>query len=144
MWIAEISERAILTAMSELGVTFRASRVDDENMNPSEHKRYPTMIVIADGGTQEGNAGMFYQVPVTITLATLIVDDEKRTVLARLEDEMRKILDAGIKTEFDAVAVDAGETWYYKGLTEVTGGPVEITEKEQIITTTMTFRICGS
>jgi len=145
MWIAEIAERAILSATSGIDCTFRASRVDDEPTNPIEHKNYPSMIILADGGMQQGNINTHYDLPCSVTLATLIVDDEKRTALAQLESDFRNILDQGIATEFNAVSSSAGESWYLQGIVDITGGGVEIVDnKEQVITTTMTFKICGS
>ena len=70
-------------------------------------------------------------------------------MLAGLEDQFRKILDVGIetstiRTDFNAIALAAGETRYHKGLTEIEGSLIEKTESTQSITTTMKFNICGS
>ena len=149
MWISEIAERAIMSAMSGLDVTMRASRVDNETDRPDERKKYPAMVIMASGGSMDTIESLFHEVNLTITLVTHYEDDPKRTTLAGLEDEMRKILDvpvasSTVKTAFDAVATAADETYYFKGLTDIEGGQVEPSEKEQSITTTMVMHVCGS
>ena len=151
MWISEIAERAILSATSDMDVTFRASRVDDEEMNPKERGKFPSMAIEAAGGTQEGNVNTHYDVPVSIVLTTLISGDPKRTILAGLEDELRNIIDQGITGEFNTVSTSAGESWYLQGIVELTGSMIEYstptdhqTQTLQSITTTGTFKVCGS
>lgn len=149
MWIAEIAERAVLQAMAALDVTFRASRVDDDTAVDVERKKYPALVIQAASGNKETTESLFQEVPVTLTLITHFDDDPKRTTLASLEDQMRKITDKPIatstlKTAFDDIASAAGETKYYKGLTAIEGGQIEVTNKEQTIITTMTMRVCGS
>ena len=150
MWIAEIAERSIMQSMAGLDVTMRASRVDNDESAPTERKKYPSMVIIASGGSRDTLESLFDEVPCAVTIVTHYEDDPKRTVLAGLEDEFRKILDVGIdastvRTAFNAIALAAGETRYFKGLTEIDGGPVELVDnKEQSITTMMKFRVCGS
>jgi hypothetical protein len=149
MWIAEIAERAIMAAMAGLDVTMRASRVDNEPDAETERKEFPSMVIQASGGNKAGTESINDEVPVTITITTHYNDDPKRTVLAGLEDQFRKILDAKIatstvKTSFDSVASTASETRYFKGLTNVEGGPVEIMDKEQSIRTTFILHVCGA
>jgi hypothetical protein len=149
MWIAEIAERAIMAAMAGLDVTMRASRVDNEPDAETERKEFPSMVIQAHGGTKDGTESIFDEVPVTVTITTHYKDDPKRAVLAGLEDQFRKILDVSvatstIKTSFDSVASGANETRYFKGLTQIEGGPVEIIDKEQSIRTTMVLHVCGS
>lgn len=150
MWISEIAERAILVSMAGLDVTMRASRVDDDEYAPTERKKYPSMVIVASGGSRDTIESLFDEVPCAVTITTHYECDPKRTLLASLEDEFRKILDAKIavstvKTAFDSVALAAGESRYFKGLTEIEGGPVEMVDnKEQSITTMMKFRVCGS
>jgi hypothetical protein len=149
MWIAEIAERAIMAAMAGLDVTMRASRVDNEPDAETERKEFPSMVIQASGGNKVGTESKNDEVPVTITITTHYNDDPKRTVLAGLEDQFRKILDAKIatstvKTSFDSVASTASETRYFKGLTNVEGGPVEIMDKEQSIRTTFILHVCGA
>jgi len=149
MWISEISERAIMSAMSGLDVTMRASRVDNEADRPEERKKYPAMVIMASGGSTDSIESIFHEVNLTITLLTHYEDDPKRTTLANLEDAMRAILGVSIasstvRTAFNAVALAAGETYYFKGLTDIEGGQVELSEKEQSITTTMILHVCGS
>ena len=144
MFITEITERAIISAMGGLNVTFRAGRVDDDDAAPTERKKYPCMTIIASS-SKATTESLFSQVVCAVTLTTHYTDDPKRTVLAGLEDEFRTILDVGIKAQWDAIAAAAGETRYYKGLTEIDGGPVELFDsKEQSITTTMKIHTCGS
>jgi len=149
MWISEISERSIMTAMAALEVTMRASRVDNEPSRPDERKKYPAMVIMASGGSTDSIESIFSDVNLMITIVTHYEDDPKRTTLAALEDQMRKILGvpiatSTIKTAFDAIAVAAGETNYFKGLTNIEGGQVEPSDKEQSITTTMVLHVCGS
>jgi hypothetical protein len=149
MWISEIAERAIMQAMAGLDVTFRASRVDNEEDYPDQRKKYPCITIMASGGSSDSIESLFDRIDITVILTTHYEDDPKRTTLAALEDQFRKILDAKIsvstmKTSFDAVALAAGETRYFKGLTDIEGGAVEVTEKEQSISTTMTMHVCGS
>lgn len=149
MWISEIAERAIMSAMSTLAVTMRASRVDNEPTRPDERKKYPAMVIMASGGSTNSIESINSEVNLTITLVTHYEDDPKRTTLAGLEDQMRKILGkpistSTIKTAFDAAATTAGETRYMKGLTNIEGGQVEPSDKEQSITTTMVLHVCGS
>ena len=149
MWIAEIAERAIKAAMSGLDVTMRASRVDNEPDAETERKEFPSLVIQASGGNKDGTESIFDEVPVTVTITTHYNDDPKRTVLAGLEDQFRKILDAKIatstvKTSFESVASTASETRYFKGLTKIEGGPVEIMDKEQSIRTTMILHVCGA
>jgi len=149
MWISEIAERAIMSAMSGLDVTMRASRVDNETDRPDERKKYPAMVIMASGGSTDSIESINAQVNLMITLVTHYEDDPKRTTLAGLEDEMRTILGVGIasntvRTAFNAIAVTASETYYMKGLTNIESGQVEPSEKEQSITTTMSLHVCGS
>lgn len=149
MWISEIAERAIMSAMSGLSVTMRASRVDNETDKPDERKKYPAMVIMASGGSMDTIESLFHEIPITVTLITHYEDDPKRTTLAGLEDSMRSILDvpiasSTIKTAFEAAATAASETYYFKGLTNIEGGMVEPSEKEQSITTTMVMHVCGS
>ena len=149
MWIAEIAERAIMAAMAGLDVVMRASRVDNEPDAETERKEFPSMVIQAAGGNKAGTESILDEVPVTVTITTHYKDDPKRTVLAGLEAQFRKILDAkiatsAIKTSFESVAQSAGETRYFKGLTQIEGGIVEIIEKEQSIRTTMILHVCGS
>jgi len=149
MWIAEIAERAIMAAMAGLDVTMRASRVDNEPDAETERKEFPSMVIQASGGNKAGTESINDEVPVTITITTHYNDDPKRTVLAGLEDQFRKILDAKIatstvKTSFDSVASTASETRYFKGLTNIEGGSVEIMDKEQSIRTTFILHVCGA
>jgi len=149
MWMSEIAERAMMGAMSSLDVTFRTSRVDDETAEETERKKYPMMVIMAGGGTTSSIESLFYEVPVTVSIVTHYEDDPKRTTLASLEDSFRKILDASIatstiKTSFDSVALAAGETRYFKGLTDIEGGMPEVTDSNQTIITNMTMHVCGS
>jgi len=159
MWISEIAERAIMGAMTGItltmqgiagvAITLRASRVDNEPTLDAERKTYPCMIIQAAGGSADSIESIFAEVPITVTLVTHYDDDPKRTTLAELEDKFRKILDAKIavstvKTAFDAVALAASETRYFKGMTAIEGGLIEATEKEQRIATTMIMHVCGS
>ena len=149
MWIAEIAERAIMAAMAGLDVTFRASRVDNETDRETERKKYPCMVIQAAGGGKATLESLFSTVPVTVTIITHYKDDPKRTTLAGLEDQFRKILDVSIssntvKTKFDAAAQTASETRYLKGITEIEGGQIEGTNEEQSIATTMILHVCGS
>jgi len=159
MWISEIAERAIMGAMSAItvtmhgdagvAITFRASRVDNETDLDTERKIYPCMVIQAGGGNKETIESLFSEVPITVTIITHYDDDPKCTTLAEMEDKFRKILDkpvatSTVKTAFDAAAVAGGETRYFKGLTAIDGGMVEVTEKEQRITTTMIMHVCGS
>jgi len=143
MWMAEIAERAILSAMSDISVTFRASRVNDEPLGDTERKTYPCMVIKAGGGTQHGDRNIFYDVPVEVTLVTLYTQDPKRTTLASLEDEFRQILDAGIVNEFDAIASAANSNSRLSGVVDISGGPAERVDNEQYIATTMVFKVCG-
>ena len=149
MWIAEIAERAIMAAIAGLDVTFRASRVDNATDSETERKTYPAMVIMASGGNSESTESLFQEVPVTVQIITHYEDDPKRTTLAGLEDQFRKIVNVPIatntiRTAFNAAAIAAGETFYLKGITDIEGGPVEITDKQQTITTTMILRTCGS
>ena len=149
MWISEIAERAIMSAMDGLDVTMRASRVDNETDRPDDRKKYPAMVIMASGGSTDSIESINSEVNLSITLITHYEDDPKRTTLAGLEDEMRKILGVGIatstvKTAFDAVAAAAGETNYCKGLINIEGGLVEPSNTEQSITTSMILHVCGS
>ena len=149
MWISEIVERTILEAMAGLDVTFRASRVDDDESCPTERKRYPSMTIVASGGSTTTIESLFDKVLCEVTIATHYKDDPKRTELARLGDEFREILDKPLATStlpaiFNAIALAAGETRYFSGLTEIEGGMPELSESDQTITTMMTFHICGA
>ena len=163
MWISEIAERAIWSAMSGLDVTFRTlptmsgldvtfrlSRVDDDETAQTERKKYPCMVIVAEGGSKDTTEALFDTVPVAVTISTHYTDDPKRTVLAGLEDEFRTILDAKIatstvRTAFNAVALAASSTRYSKGITEISGGPIELTDnKEQSILTTFKLNVCGA
>jgi hypothetical protein len=149
MWIAEIAERAIMAAMAGLDVTMRASRVDNEPDAETERKEFPSMVIQAAGGNKAGTESIFDEVPVTVTITTHYNDDPKRTVLAGLEDQFRKILDVGvasstIRTAFNQIASTASETRYFKGITAIEGGPVEIMDKEQSIRTTFILHVCGA
>jgi len=149
MWISEIVERTIIQTMASLDVTFRASRVDDDESAPTERKKYPCMTIVAAGGSTTTIESLFDIVECVVSITTHYEDDPKRTVLARLGDEFRTILDKPIatstlKTAFDAIALAAGETRYFKGLTEIDGGMPDLSNTEQTIMTTMKFRICGA
>jgi len=149
MWISEIAERAIMSAMAGLDVTMRASRVDNEPAKPDERQEFPCMVIMASGGSTDSIESINSEVNLAITLITHYEDDPKRTTLAVLEDKMRKILGVGIatntvRTAFNAIAVTASETYYMKGLTNIEGGQVEPSEKKQSITTTMILHVCGS
>jgi len=154
MWIAEIAERSILAAMSDVTCAKRASRVDDEPTQKKEHAAYPAMVIMASGGmlsSSPQSGAKFYDLPCSVKLITHYTDDPKMTALAALEDSFRMILDQGLETEFNAVAVANGDRWHYVGLIEITGEQVEKTKDEQgdrttelSIETTMTFKVCGS
>jgi hypothetical protein len=149
MWISEIAERTIIAAMASLDVTFRASRVDDDPSAPTERKQYPCITIVADGGTKESTESLSTDVVLTVSLTTHYKDDPKRTTLAGLEDQFRKITDVKVndttlKAIFDQIAADADETRFYKGLTEIAGQPMELSETEQTIMTTMKMHVCGS
>jgi len=149
MWISEIVERTIIETMASLDVTFRASRVDDDESCPTERKKYPSMSIVASGGSTTTIESLFDVVECAVAITTHYKGDPKHTVLAGLCDQFRTILDvpiatSTIKTTFDAIALAAGETRYFKGLTEIEGGMPELTESTQTIITTMKFRICGA
>lgn len=149
MWISEIAERAIMQAMAGLDVTMRASRVDNDTTLDTERKVYPAMVIQAGGGSTDSTESLFYEVPLTVTLITHYEDDPKCTTLAGLEDEMRSILDvtvnsSTVRTAFNSIASGASETRYFKGLTAIEGGMIEVTDKQQSITTTMVMHVCGS
>ena len=138
-----------MSAMAGLDVTMRASRVDNETDRPDERKKYPMMVIMASGGSTDSIESINSEVNLTIMIVTHYEDDPKRTTLAGLEDDMRTILGkpiatSTIKTAFDAVALAASETRYMKGLTNIEGGQVEPSDKEQSITTTMILHVCGS
>lgn len=149
MWIAEIAERSIMQAMDKLDVTFRASRVDNETDAETQRKVYPAMVIMASSGNRGTIESLFDEVPIIVQLITHHEDDPKRTTLARLEDEFRTILDkpiatSTVRTAFNAIALEAGKTRYFKGLTDIEGGMIEITDKQQTITINMTMHVCGS
>jgi len=149
MWISEIAERSIMEAMAGLDVTMRASRVDNDASAPTERKKYPAMVIMAAGGTRSSTESLNDEVAVTVTIITHYKDDPKCTTLARLEDEFRKILGAKIavstiRTQFNAIALEAGETRYMKGVTDIDGGMINPSEAEQSIMTTMVIHVCGS
>jgi len=149
MWISEIAERSIMEAMAGLDVTMRASRVDNDATAPTERKDYPAMVIMASGGSRNSTEGVNDTVPVAVTIITHYKDDPKCTNLAALEDQFRKILAekiavSTIKTQFDAIALAAGETRYMKGVTDIEGGMVNPSNAEQSIMTTMTIHVCGS
>ena len=149
MWIAEIAERAIMQAMAGLDVTFRASRVDNATDSETERKGYPAMVIMAASGNTATIESLFDEVPMVVQLITHYEDDPKCTTLAGIEDQFRTILDAPIatstiRTAFNAIALAAGETRYFKGLTDIEGGMIEITDKQQTITINMTMHVCGS
>ena len=149
MWISEIVERTIVEAMAPLGITFRASRIDDDESCPTERKKYPSMTIVAAGGSTTTIESLFDKVQCQVMIATHYKDDPKHTELARLGDEFREILDKPLATTtlqpiFNAIALAAGETRYFSGLTEIDGGMPELSESDQTITTMMTFHICGA
>jgi len=149
MWMSEIAERAIMQAASSLDVTMRASRVDNEETEKTERKKYPALVINAGSGNTDSIESLFYEVPITLTLITHYEDDPKCTTLASLEDELRSITDVGIdsstvRTAFNSIAAAAGETRYFKGLTNIEGEPVAKTDKEQSIVINMIMHVCGS
>jgi hypothetical protein len=150
MWISEIAERSILTAMAALDVTFRASRVDDDEAAPTERKKYPCIVVRAGSGATVGTESLYNEVPCEVTIITHYEDDPKMAVLKGLEDEFHKILNVSVTTStiltaFDAIATAAGETARYKGMTEIDGSMPEIVDaKQQSIMITMKFNVCGA
>jgi hypothetical protein len=154
MWIAEIAERAILSVTTSMDVTFRASRVDDEELHTEERAMYPAMVIQAGGGSTPGNTFTHYDIPVTITFATSKSSDPKLKILAGLEDDLRNAIDNGIPeivTAFNSISAGAGESWYLQGIVDVEGNPVEYetpfdtqTQTLQKIATTMTLKVCGS
>lgn len=143
MWMAEIAERAIKAALEDAGFSheIRCSRVNDTGAEP-EAKTYPCAVISSESGAQQGNLAFFYSVPVKVTLQTIYRKDTKRTVLAQMEDDVRTVLDNGIKASWDDVRMDTA--WYYKGILDLTGGTVEIDNKEQSIEITMAFSVCGA
>jgi len=86
MWISEIAERAIIEAMASLDVTFRASRVDDDEAAPTERKTYPLMAIMASGGSADTLESLFHDVPCTVAITTHYRDDPKRTTLVNSKD----------------------------------------------------------
>ena len=149
MWIAEIAERAIMAAMASLDVTFRASRVDNDESAVTERKSYPAMVIMAGGGDSDSIESLFKEVPLTVQIITHYEADPKCTTLAGLESQFMKIVFVGlesnpIRTAFDAAAVAAGETFHMKLITDISGGMVEKTDKQQTITINMTLHACGS
>jgi len=149
MWIAEIAERAITTAMASLDVTFRASRVDNDESAVTERKVYPAMVIMAGGGDSDSIESLFKEVSLTVQIITHYESDPKCTTLAGLESQFMEIVFVGIasntiKTAFDAAAVAASETFYMKGITDISGGMIEKTDKQQTITINMTLHVCGS
>ena len=154
MWIAEIAERATLSATSDMDVTFRASRVDDEELHPEERAMYPAMVIQAGGGSTPGNTYTHYDVPIIITLATSKSGDPKLKILAGLENDLRNAIDNGIPAivaAFNLISANAGESWYLQGISDIEGNQVEYetpfdtqTQTLQKIVTTMTLKVCGS
>ena len=109
MWISEIVERTIIEAMASLDVTYRASRVDDDESCPTERKKYPSMKIVAAGGSTTTIESLFDKVLCEVTITTHYKDDPKRTLLASLSDEFREILDKPLATStlptiFNAIA----------------------------------------
>jgi hypothetical protein len=137
-----------------MDVTFRASRVDDEELHTEERAMYPAMVIQAGGGSTPGNTFTHYDIPVTITFATSKSSDPKLKILAGLEDDLRNAIDNGIPeivTAFNSISAGAGESWYLQGIVDVEGNPVEYetpfdtqTQTLQKIATTMTLKVCGS
>jgi hypothetical protein len=149
MWISEIVERTIIQTMAGLDVTFRASRVDDDESCPTERKKYPCMVIVAAGGSTTTIESLFDIVECTVAIITHYKDDPKHTNLAALSDEFRTILDQPLATTtiqpaFNAIALAAGEARYFSGLTDIDGGMPDLTDTEQTIMTTMKFHICGA
>jgi hypothetical protein len=144
MWISELCERAIKSALQDAEVThaIRLSRVNDTGKAP-EDRIYPCITVVCESGRQKANQSFFYLVPTTITLATIYRDDTKRETLAQMEDGVRTVIDNGIKDAFDTIRDEDGSSWYYKGILDLTGGSPDIDNKEQSIEITFEFAICG-
>ena len=145
MWVAEIVERAFMSACANMDVSLRASRVDNEPASEAERKDYPALAIAAASGNMGSTEGLFIEVPFSLLLVTHYADDPKRSNLAALETQLWTILEGGEKTEFDEVAATAGATRYYKGMTQVAGSDIAIVEnKEQIITINGIIITCGS
>ena len=144
MWMSEIAERSVLEAMKGLKVTFRASRVNDEPQDPTEHQKYPCMVINAGSGRKQNDVDGFYDVPCAVQLVTIIEDDEKRTILTGLEEEFRDIIDVNLTMQAAWEAVRDGSSWYYKLIVDTEGSPVEFDGNKQMITYSMTFKVCGS
>ena len=149
MWISEIAERAIMQAMGAMDVSFRASRVDNEPASPTERKEYPSVVIMAASGSKDTTEDLFFEIPVTVSIITHYEDDPKRATLKGLEDTFMKVLElpiasSTIRTAYNSIASTAGESRYLKGLTNIDSSPIEITDKTQTITITMTLHSCGS
>ena len=147
MWISEICELTLRTAIVKVistdDVTYRLAHYDDDSANPVEGREYPMIVINSSGGFCPANDKKFYDVACSINIITHYNYDKKKTTLIDYEEKVRTKIDAGIKTEFDAVKTANGITnWYYAGLVNVNGSQITMAGKEQIITIDMMFKVC--
>lgn len=138
-----------MQACANVGVTFRASRVDNETDLETERKEYPCLVIKSASGSKDTSESLFLDLPISLMIITHYQDDPKCTQLAELEDAIMQIITAPVssstvRTAFNSIALNASETWYYKGVTQIEGGMIEKTDKQQVITINMMMRVCGS
>ncbi|MCP4493406.1 MAG: hypothetical protein GY820_39780 [Gammaproteobacteria bacterium] len=157
MWISELTERAMRTAIQGAaspsmpdGATYRLAHVNDAPTKKIEATIYPVVAINFAGGNRPMGVESFeYNVPGTVMLATLYLKDRKREVLTLMEEAARTIIDAGISAAFAVEKALTTSTFNYQGLVQIESGPIMIgpvegeSPQEQSIEINMVVKACG-